>query len=86
MPNLGINKGIDAIRDRRARGGLGMREAVGVPPIRDGRSLGSIEGGVDLELLVFVVFVVHILRHLVEVLLQVGNRAPHRSKTLAANI
>ena len=79
---LGIKRGIDPVLQRRVRDRIGMHGTVWIPPIRDVRIriVESIAWAIDLELIFFVVVaVVHVERDLVQVLLQIRNRVPHRA-------
>lgn len=74
---------IDAVCERRPNPRSGTDGAVGAPAIGDGRAVavGWASGTVHSENFVVVVVFMNIEGDLVEVLLQIGNGAPHDSNS-----
>lgn len=67
----------NSVWDRRPRYRIGTRGATRIPAIGDGRTLAVVRDCVRNDVVFVIIIVVNIESDLIQILLQIGNGAPH---------
>ena len=67
----------NSVWDRRPRNRIGTRGATRIPAIGNGRTLTVVRDCVRNDVVFVIIIVVNIESDLIQILLQIGNGAPH---------